>query len=137
MQRRRLQFDKALTGNRKGGLREDLFSVASKINEHHVSKTIGTGQSMWSLKRLTEGECVVLRLSGRIEGEHLVELNQLLASESGVRQIILDLEEVKLVDQDSVTFLADCQAEGVRLRKCPAYILEWIAREKGCKGGAG
>jgi ABC-type transporter Mla MlaB component len=89
---------------------------------------------MWSLRRLAEGECVVLRLSGRIEGDQLVELKELLASETGIKKVILDLEEVKLVDQDAVTFLAGCQMDGTPLRNCPAYIREWIAREQGGNG---
>jgi anti-anti-sigma regulatory factor len=84
---------------------------------------------MWSLRRLAEGKFVVLRLSGRIEGENLVELKEFFASESGASQIVLDLEGVKLVGQDAVTFLACCQADGTTLRNCPAYIREWIARE--------
>jgi ABC-type transporter Mla MlaB component len=85
---------------------------------------------MWRLRRSVEGEYIVLRLSGRIEGEELVELKEFFASESGVRNTILDLEEVKLVDQDAVTFLADCEAGGTQLRNCPAYIREWMARDQ-------
>jgi hypothetical protein len=39
------------------------------------------------------------------------------------------LKEVKLVDRDVVSFLAGCEAKGVKLVNCPAYIREWIERE--------
>lgn len=88
---------------------------------------------MWSLRKSLERESVVLRLSGRIEGEQLVELKEILASEAKVKGLVLDLEEVKLVDQEVVTFLAGCQADGIQLRNCPAYIQEWVARANGGK----
>ena len=89
---------------------------------------------MWSLRKSVEREAVVLRLSGRIEGEQLVELKETFASETGASSLILDLEGVKLVDQEVVTFLACCRADGIQLRNCPAYIQEWIGREKGTQG---
>ena len=70
----------------------------------------------------------MLGLSGRIQGEQLMELQNLLAAEAGNQNVVLDLQEVKLVDQDAVTFLA-CQGTGdTRLRNCPGYIREWIDR---------
>jgi len=42
----------------------------------------------------------------------------------------LDLEEVKLVDQDAVRFLARCEAAGARLEGCAPYVREWITREE-------
>src|SRR5271156_6023837 len=49
--------------------------------------------------------------------------------EESRRNLELDLRDVKRVDQQVVTFLARCQASGTRLRNCPPYIREWIARE--------
>jgi len=42
---------------------------------------------------------------------------------------VLDLEEVTLVDLDIVQFLARCEAGGMGLLHCAAYIREWISRE--------
>ena len=84
---------------------------------------------MWKVQRLVSGDFVILGLSGRIQGEQLMELQQVLASETGKQNVVLDLEEVKLVDQDAVTFLACCEATGTALRNCPAYVREWIDRE--------
>jgi hypothetical protein len=88
---------------------------------------------MWRLQRSLEGELVVLRLSGRIEDEQLVELQDIFASEAGAEKIVFDLAGVKLVDQNAVEFLACRQSGGTQLRNCPAYIHEWIARAKNGK----
>jgi hypothetical protein len=37
---------------------------------------------------------------------------------------------VRLVNRDAIKFLADCEAGGTKLRNCPAYVREWIAKEK-------
>jgi hypothetical protein len=41
----------------------------------------------------------------------------------------LDLKDLTLVDQDVVSFLRSCEAGGIQLRNCPAYIREWINQE--------
>jgi anti-anti-sigma regulatory factor len=81
------------------------------------------------IQRAAGGGVVVFTLSGRIGGERVAELQSLFASEAGDHRIVLDLEEVNLVDQDAVRFLARCAANGIRLEPCPAYIREWIVRE--------
>jgi hypothetical protein len=83
---------------------------------------------MWKAKRIEEGEFVILLLSGRIDGEHLPELQKIFVSETGNLNLILDMKEVRLVDQDAVRFLSSCETGGTRLRNCPAYIREWIRR---------
>ena len=85
---------------------------------------------MWKAKRIEDGDQVVLGLSGRLEGEQLNELEKVFASEGTIHSLILDLKDVRLVDQDAVHFLADCEAAGASLRNCPAYIREWIGAEK-------
>lgn len=85
---------------------------------------------MWKIRKLTDGDRIVLNVSGRIEAEELVELEKVLSSEeTDHRQVELDLQDVKLVDQEVIGFLAGCEARGTRLRNCPPYIREWIARE--------
>jgi hypothetical protein len=32
------------------------------------------------------------------------------------------MQEVKLVDQDAITFLSHCEDSGAQLRNCPGYI---------------
>ena len=81
-------------------------------------------------QRYEHSEGVRLMLSGRIEAEHLPELRRLIEREDRVRGLTLDLREVKLVDRDAVTFLAQCEAAGATLENGPAYVREWIARER-------
>jgi hypothetical protein len=83
---------------------------------------------MWKVQRIEDGEFVVFLLSGRIDGEHLLELQKIFASETENLNLILDMKEVKLVDQDAVRFLSSCETGGTRLRNCPPYIREWIRR---------
>jgi hypothetical protein len=85
---------------------------------------------MWKVERTGEGERVVLVVSGRIERKHLTELREVLTAEAGSRNFILDMREVKLVDQDAITFLSHCEAGGAELRNCPPYIREWIERDR-------
>ena len=85
---------------------------------------------MWKLERSRVREFLVLTLCGRIELEELEELQKVLASEAEGQKIALDLNSIRLVGQDAVTFLARCEMNGIRLDKCPAYIREWITRAK-------
>jgi hypothetical protein len=48
--------------------------------------------------------------------------------------VALDLEEVILVDREAVMLLAHSEANGIELRNCPAYIREWVARERARAG---
>ena len=83
---------------------------------------------MLKITRAANGE-VIFSVSGRMDAENLDELKQLFISESRGRHIALDLKELTLVDQDAVSFLERCEADNIRLKNCPAYIREWIARE--------
>ena len=70
-------------------------------------------------------------LSGRIETEEVKELQRLLALEASEHQIILVLQDVTLINQDAVEFLARCEASGIRLKDCPRHIRRWIDQLKG------
>jgi hypothetical protein len=85
---------------------------------------------MWKVQKMSEGDFVLLNLLGRLEGKELTELQSVIAAESEDRKIALDLRDLKLVDQETVTFLARCETRGAQLRNCPAYIREWINRER-------
>ena len=82
---------------------------------------------MLKILRVLDGDSVILAMSGRIEGEDLEKLSQLVDVER--KNVVLDLKEVSLVGRDVVRFLARCEQNGVRLKDCPAYIRAWIASE--------
>ena len=83
---------------------------------------------MLKIQRSTKARNVKFVLSGRIESEHLAELQRLIDEDSQRGTITLDVREVRLVDREAVDFLARCEAHGVRLRNCSAYLREWITR---------
>jgi anti-anti-sigma regulatory factor len=84
---------------------------------------------MLKITKAGNGE-VVFTVSGRLGAENLAELKTLFNSEASGRRIALDLRELTLVDQDAVSFLVRCEAENIQLKNCPAYIREWITRER-------
>ena len=71
---------------------------------------------------------MVLRVSGRIQAEHVDTLRELLGREKG--GVVIDLKDVNLVDREAVKLFALSEATGIELRNCPAYIREWVARER-------
>ncbi len=65
---------------------------------------------------------------GRMRAEHLSVLEkQIKESES---KIVLDLEELNLVDVETVRFLGMCETQGVTLLNCSPYIRDWIGKER-------
>jgi hypothetical protein len=71
---------------------------------------------------------VLLRVSGRLMGEHVKTLKTSLEQESGA--LTLDLKDVRLVDDEAVKLLVSQESNGVRIENCPLYIREWIKRER-------
>jgi len=58
----------------------------------------------------------------------MAELKALFATD--YRSLVLDLRDLRLADRDSVRFLRDCEADGMKLENCPAYVRDWMEREK-------
>ena len=73
---------------------------------------------------------MVYTLSGRIVNDDLEELKRLFQQESAQRSMVLNLKEVKLVDREAVRFLESSERDGMRLDYCPAYVREWITKER-------
>ena len=84
---------------------------------------------MFKIEKVAEGDTTVLRLVGRINAEHLDEINQLIGG-ANHKLIKLDLSEVTLVDLNVIRFLGDQEQRGVALVRCSAYIREWIQMEQ-------
>jgi len=84
---------------------------------------------MLRIDRESNGD-VVFTLSGRIEKEHIAELESLIAAEGKDRRIVFDLRELTLAGQDGMAFLAQCEAAGIALANCDPYLHEWIARQR-------
>ena len=80
------------------------------------------------IERYSDGHSTTIRLIGRMREEHLEELEKQIR-ESGPT-ITLDLEEVTLIDVESVRFLGTCEARGATLLNCSPYIRDWIGKER-------
>jgi hypothetical protein len=84
---------------------------------------------MLRIGRKANGD-VVFTLSGRIDKEHIVELEALIAAEGKDRRIVFNLKELTLTGPDGMAFLAQCEASGIALANCDPYLREWIARQR-------
>ena len=84
--------------------------------------------TMVKIERSARGEFVVFSLSGRIGIDDVAQLERLFEAED--HSVIMDLKEVTLVDRDAVRFLARCESDNIKVENCPAYIREWIVRER-------
>jgi anti-anti-sigma regulatory factor len=85
---------------------------------------------MLRIQRAANGK-IVYTLSGRIDAQDIDELRRLFALESSRVPIALNLKELVLVDGDGVEFLAGCEATGMALENCPAYVRKWIDQHRG------
>jgi len=72
---------------------------------------------------------MTIRLIGRMQAQHVEELKAQIGDRGA--GVVLDLEELSLVDIDAVRFLGACQAGGISIVRCPPYINDWIANERG------
>ena len=79
------------------------------------------------IDRFPTDQGLVLRISGRITREDVDVLRTALEDDSVVA---VELAELELIDRDALKLLATNEANGIELRHCPAYIREWITRER-------
>jgi hypothetical protein len=84
---------------------------------------------MLKITRLSHAGTPTLIVSGRIGAEQLPELRRAVEVETA-RDLVIDLKEVTLVDVEVVRFFRCCEKPGHPPRDCPAYVREWMAREK-------
>ena len=84
---------------------------------------------MLKIHRSRNGE-VVLTLSGRMDHDSTVELENVIEAEMKGQQIVLDIKDLTLVGQSDIDFLARCEASGIKLVNCARYVREWITRER-------
>ena len=83
---------------------------------------------MLRIERHSDGCVSKLRLSGRIQSDHIACIRS--AMNDGCARKILDLSEITLVDIAAVRFLISCEDEGIELVRCPPYVREWMVRER-------
>ena len=71
------------------------------------------------IETYSDGSGTKIRLIGRMQAEHLAELEKEIRN-SGPK-IALDLEQVDLVDVQVVRFLGACGAQGITLINCSPW----------------
>jgi len=90
----------------------------------------------YRIDRFISGDnLTVLRVSGDILGQDVDTLRNLLRQEAGA--LAIDLNNVSLVDREAVQLLVLTEDSGMELRNCPAYIREWVTRERADKRSDG
>jgi hypothetical protein len=109
-----------LKSGRQIAMREDDSSSTK-----HSSRI---GAFMLRIERSANRQ-VVFTLSGRMQTEDIEQVQQLLIVETP-GPVMFDLRDVTLVNQDAVTFLAHCEANGIKIVDCPLHIRNWIDQEK-------
>jgi ABC-type transporter Mla MlaB component len=84
---------------------------------------------MLRIEKSESGNLVTFVLSGRIQKEDLQEIETLLRKHNK-QNVVLDLKGVKLIDRETVGFLANFETDQAKIANCPPYIREWIRREQ-------
>ena len=63
--------------------------------------------------------------------DDIAELQALIGCEANRGQVVLDLKDLTLVCGDAINFLVRRESDGVTLENCPAYVREWMNRQRG------
>lgn len=74
------------------------------------------------IDRTTEGDCVVMTLSGHLSLQEIAVLRPVFEAERA-STLVVDLGDVTQIDRDAVTVLSRLRTAGVKLRRCPAHIV--------------
>ena len=80
------------------------------------------------IEKHSDGKRTTIRLIGRMRAEHLEEVEKQIRESDPA--VTLDLEEVTLIDVESVRFLGTCEERGATLLNCSPYIRDWIGKER-------
>ena len=92
------------------------------------ARCLGDALFVLRIEKVTDGRSTVLKLSGRIDEEHVTQLCSEIEKSGDASK--LDLRDVNLVDRSAVRFLIQCESQGIQLANCPLYIREWISKER-------
>jgi hypothetical protein len=79
------------------------------------------------IERISGKRGTWIRMSGELRSD---QLDQVKAEIGRGGPVALDLEEIDLVDVESVRFLNAREAEGISVLHCSPYIREWMLRER-------
>ena len=72
---------------------------------------------------------VTLSLSGQLDDEGIAELRRLFDRYTDGHQLVLDLNDVRLVESDAIRALTVFERDGIRLINSPMYVSDWMSGE--------
>jgi hypothetical protein len=76
-------------------------------------------------------QTAVFTVSGRLDGENVRELCQLIDAEPPGTPVVVDLTDLVLADRDAIRYLRDCETgDRVVLRNCPEYVRVWMSADE-------
>jgi anti-anti-sigma regulatory factor len=79
----------------------------------------------------TMDQTAVFTVSGRLDGENVRELCQLIDAEPPGAPVVVDLTDLVLADRDAIRYLRDCETgDRVVLRNCPEYVRVWMSADE-------
>jgi hypothetical protein len=81
---------------------------------------------MLKVQRSADAGGVMLAVSGRLAVDNVHLLLRALDAEPRDSTLVLDLSELRIVDRFGAAFLERCEADGIVLLDCPAFIRLWI-----------
>jgi len=79
------------------------------------------------IERVSGNSGTQIRISGELRSDQLEQVRIEIEKGSATA---LDLEEISLVDIESVRFLCAREAEGMLVLHCSPYIREWMRQEQ-------
>ena len=78
----------------------------------------------------TRDRTAVFTVSGRLDGENVRELCQLIDAEPPGRPVVVDFTALVLADREAIRYLGDCETgDRVFLRNCPEYVRVWMSAD--------
>ena len=79
----------------------------------------------------TMDQTAVFTVSGRLDGENVRELCQLIDAEPPGNPVVVDLTDLVLADREAIRYLRDCETgDRVVLRNCPEYVRVWMSADE-------
>jgi hypothetical protein len=82
------------------------------------------------IERSAHRGVTIFALTGRLDVEHIPELERLFGARTDYGKVVVDLKELRFADREAVRFLSSCEMAGLKLKNCPAYVREWIRGER-------
>ena len=103
-----------------------------KSRSHSIGPVVAS-RAIVPLLRIqrTMDQTAVFTVSGRLDGENVRELCQLIDAEPPGTPVVVDLTDLVLADRDAIRYLRDCETgDRVVLRNCPEYVRVWMTKEE-------